>query len=194
MCCVELSHAAAGDEADTGKAGLLRHPLEESRASTRDEHATPVRIGLASLRARHLAKHPLSVIAASRQPRLITTRRSGLRQSAPGSDESLLTMRTTSPEARQREASTDDHDDQRLPDDHRVGQHRPQHSRRCRASVNRRSTSRREPRYSSRNSSGIFAWISGGSDAKSVAQVWRQLAHFSVMTVKLFMRRMLPTC
>jgi hypothetical protein len=49
-------------------------------------------------------------------------------------------------------------------------------------------------RYSSRNASGTLSRISGGSDAKSVAQVWRQLAHFSVMTVMLFMRSMLPTC
>ena len=54
--------------------------------------------------------------------------------------------------------------------------------------------SRYRPRYSSRSSSGIFAWISGGRDAKSVAQVWRQLAHFSVTTVMLLMRSLLPTC
>jgi hypothetical protein len=50
------------------------------------------------------------------------------------------------------------------------------------------------PRYSSRNASGTLSRISGGSDAKSVAQVWPQLSHLNVMTVMLLMRSMLPTC
>jgi len=46
----------------------------------------------------------------------------------------------------------------------------------------------------SRSASGIFSWISGGSDVKSVAQVWRQFAHVSIITVVLFTMSKLPTC
>ena len=46
--------------------------------------------------------------------------------------------------------------------------------------------------YWSRSESGIFSWISGGRDSKSVAQKCPQLAHVTDITVTLFTTSLLP--
>lgn len=46
--------------------------------------------------------------------------------------------------------------------------------------------------YRSLSASGIFSWISGGRDSRSVAQKCPQLAHVTDITVRLFTTSLLP--